>query len=410
MSWEAVTWANRQRLNKCYEQAVLLVLANCADPNGEAFVKWPGRDHWWMYLSDRTRLPKSSLFRHLNTLVALGLGERTIQVLADGTRRPTFKLRMDVTFDIDLPEDRERYDALFSKGSSESQSPVGTETDDGAEHDENDSDISNSQGGNSDATSQSPVGTENPESQSPVGTDPFPVLRLHKDSSLPCSKDSPLPPSGGLSAHDADWGKFVAAWRDPMPKMALARHAWDHVPTEKLGEAVTAASGYFAWLGKHPKPPATVSAQSFLRDVAGFAQWLRYAPDAQGVAPPITAGYPRNSDEGRALINLHDACGTGEGFRKIFVSDVVSFRNPITPQILAFADMPPREQWVAINHEGAGAWTRFARATSIIPIKRGFSERDAAPWIFPPSQTGKIYTGSGGPSDADLETLANEGR
>jgi hypothetical protein len=53
MSWEAVTWANKQKLKKSYEQIVLLVLANCADPNGEAFVKWPGRDHWWIYLSER---------------------------------------------------------------------------------------------------------------------------------------------------------------------------------------------------------------------------------------------------------------------------------------------------------------------------------------------------------------------
>src|SRR3978361_1367326 len=112
MSWEAVTWANNQKLKKSYEQIVLLVLANCADPNGEAFVKWPGREHWWVYLSERTRLPKSSLFCHLNTLVALGLGERTMQVLADGSRRPTFKLRMEAAFDIDLPEDHERYEAI----------------------------------------------------------------------------------------------------------------------------------------------------------------------------------------------------------------------------------------------------------------------------------------------------------
>lgn len=122
MSWEAVTWANRQKLKKSYEQIVLLVLANCADPNGEAFVKWPGRDHWWVYLSEKTRLPKSSLFRHLNTIVMLGLGTRSEIVMADGSRRPTFSLNMAASFDIDLPEDEAKYSAVFAKASPESQS------------------------------------------------------------------------------------------------------------------------------------------------------------------------------------------------------------------------------------------------------------------------------------------------
>lgn len=406
MSWEAVTWANKQRLKKCYEQAVLLVLANCADPNGEAFVKWPGRDHWWVYLSDRTRLPKSSLFRHLNTIVALGLGERTMQVLADGSRRPTFKLNMEASFDIDLAEDEDRYNAVTAKGSHESQSPRETGADHDFEGDENDSDISHSQEPETEPASQSPVGTENPQSQSPVGTDPFPVLRLQEDSLL-VPKDSPLPPSGGPS--DPSFEEFRKAWLRPIDRMSIAERAWQHTPTAKRGECITAARGYFVFVATQRKDYAVMSAQTFIREALGWAQWLPYAPDASGAAPSIVTGYPRGSLEARALINLHDALGVGDGFRSIFVRDTVTYRKPMNDQIRAFADMPPRTEWRPINHESAGAWARFGPPVSMISLKRAFREGDAAPWPFPPSALGKTYPFDELTQD-DLDALASEGQ
>lgn len=411
MSWEAVTWASKQKLKKSYEQIVLLVLANCADPNGEAFVKWPGRDHWWVYLSERTRLPKSSLFRHLNTLVALDLGERSVQVLADGSRRPTFKLNMEASFDIDLPEDERRYNAVTAKGSMENQSPVGTEHDDGFEAGENDSDISHSQADNSEVAVQSPVGTGNAGSQSPVGTEPFPVLRLQEDSLL-VPKDSPLPPSGGLAGPSFD--DFRKAWLRPIDRMSLAERAWDHTPTAKRGEAITAVRGYFVFVSQQRKDYAVVSAQTFLREPSGWAQWLPYAPDAAGNAPSIVTGYARGSPEASALVNLHDALGVGSGFRSIFAKDSapVSYRKPMTDQIRAFAEMPPRDAWVKLDHKGAGAWTRFAPEVSMIPRTRTFRDGDMAPWIFPPSVTGKIYTATGPPAgeltEDDLDAFASE--
>ena len=95
MSWEAVSWANKQRMKLPQEQLVLLVLANCADPEGVAFSQWRGREHWWKYLVDRTRLSRSSIFRHLSTIEKLGLGQRSTLVLADGTRRPTIHLDLE---------------------------------------------------------------------------------------------------------------------------------------------------------------------------------------------------------------------------------------------------------------------------------------------------------------------------
>jgi hypothetical protein len=390
MSWEAVTWANKQRLKKSYEQIVLLVLANAADPNGEAFVKWPGRDHWWVYLSELTRLPKSSLFRHLNTLVALGLGERTMQVLADGARRPTFKLNMNASFDIDLPEDNVRYNAMFAKGSSENQSPVGTEQDDGFDGDENDNDISHSQGSKTAEDIQSPVGTGNSVPQSPVGTNPFPVLRLQEDSLL-VPKDSPLPPSGGLPVRDDLWEQFVASWGEPIPKMAIARMAWEHAETAKRAEIVAAARGYWAWLKAHPKPPSASSAQSFIRDAVGWAQWLRYTPKVDGLAPPASGSFTRDSREGRAIGVVYEVAGKGDFLRQFMLrNNAVNYPLPITPRLIALADAPPRSQWVTLGRQQAGAWDSLLSEAVHVQVRNHLREGACAPWPWPPRKDGTL--------------------
>lgn len=408
MSWEAVTWANKQKLKKCYEQIVLLVLANCADPNGEAFVKWPGRDHWWVYLSERTRLPKSSLFRHLNTIMALGLGERSMIVLADGTRRPTFKLNMEAAFDIDLPEDEQRYNAATSKTSPDFQSPVGTEHEDHENADENDSDINQSQDSETTIAPQSPPETGNSRGQSPVGTEPFPVLRLHKDS-LPVPKDSPLPPSGGTPVRNELWEQFVASWGEPIPKMQLARSVWDHAETAKRAEIVAAAKGYWTWLRAHPKPPSAQSAQSFIRDAAGWAQWLRYAPDPSGAPVAISSSYPLSSDEGRAIVTLYEIAGLSDFLRSVMIRQgAVNYRMPISTQLLKLSEAPPSSRWRALDREQAGAWEGLLRETVTVAVRNRLREGSLAPWPYPPSLTGKIYAWTA--TDDDLAVLENEGQ
>jgi hypothetical protein len=374
------------------------VLANCADPNGEAFVKWPGRDHWWIYLSERTRLPKSSLFRHLNTLVALGLGERAMQVLADGSRRPTFKLNMEAAFDIEQPEDAERYQQAFAKASSENESPVGTGHDDHETADENDSDISHSQEPENTIAPQSPVGTGISQPQSPVGTGPFPVLGPQKDS-LKLSKDSPLPPSGGVSAPvDELFDQFVAAWGEPIPKMALARSAWDHAPSAKRGEVVAGARGYWAWLKAHPKPPSAQSAQSFIRDAAGWAQWLRYAPQSDGAAPSMTTAFARESREGRAIAALYEIAGKGDFLRQFMLRNhAINYSLPITPRLLALADAPPRTDWAELGRQQAGAWEGLLSEAVHVQVRNHLREGSRAPWPWPPRKDGTLS--QAGPSD-----------
>ncbi|MBR1198843.1 hypothetical protein JQ574_22865 [Bradyrhizobium sp. AUGA SZCCT0158] len=408
MSWEAVTWANKQKLKKSYEQIVLLVLANCADPNGEAFVKWPGREHWWVYLSDRTRLPKSSLFRHLNTLMGLGLGERAMQVLADGSRRPTFKLNMNVSFDIDLPEDEERYNAIFAKGSAENQSPVGTEHDDLGEGGENGNDISGSQASETTIAPQSPAETGETDAPVPSAeTGSFPVLRLHKDSK-PFSKDSPLPPSGGAAG--PGFAEFQKVWLRPIERPSVAQRVWDHIPTEKLGEAIAAAKGYFEWIGRQRKEPAIVSAQTFLREVSGWSQWLAYAPTEAGT-PVVSNTFAASSREGRAIAMLWEIAGQGDFFRSVKCrGGAVFYANPITPRLLALADAPPRAEWARLGRQQAAAWEGLI-GEGVQVARRRLSEGAQAPWPWPPRKDGTLSPAADGPvmTDDDIDALASEG-
>jgi hypothetical protein len=396
VSWEAVSWANKQKLKKSFEQIVLLVLANCADPNGEAFAKWPGREHWWVYLSERTRLPKSSLFRHLNTLVALGLGNRSEQVLADGARRPTFKLNMDATFDIDRPEDAERYDAVFAKGSAENQSPVETGDDEAFAGAENDSDISHSQGPETARPPQSLVETEKSpvetggEGASPgAGTDPFPVLGLHKDSNL-VPKDSPLPPSGGPSAPEADWEEFLKSWRRPIERPSVAKAVFDRIETARRGEAITAAKGYFVWISQQRKEPAIVSAQTFLREATGWPQWLRYAPDADGAVPSVTTTYPLASPEGRAICVLYDVAGKLDFLRSVKIRNgAVYWPHPILPKLAALAQAGPRSTWVPATRQQAASWEEFIREFLSVTRSR-LREGDMVPFPWRPNKDGSL--------------------
>lgn len=409
MSWEAVTWANRQKLKKSYEQIVLLVLANCADPNGECFVKWPGRDHWWVYLSEKTRLPKSSLFRHLNTVMALGLGARSEIVMADGSRRPTFKLDLAASFDIESPEDEQRYNAATSKGSSESQSPRETETEDDGGRVENHSDINHAETSDE---SQSPPGTEKSPTESPSGTGPFPVLGMHKDSkSVP--KDSPQPPSGGTTAPvDQGWDEFCTVWREPMPRHDLARSAWEHLATDKHPTATAAARGYVAWREAQRKPPTPISAQTFLRDETGWAQWLRFVPSADGTVPVVSLGcFEAASLEAKAISALYEIAGRGEFFRQVKCrGGKVYFSDPLTLRLLALAAVPPRDEWVRVDRQQAAAWEGLLGEHLQI-VRPRLAEGASAPWPWPPRKDGTLSpTGPPGPTAEDLDALANEGQ
>ncbi|MBR0871182.1 hypothetical protein JQ633_12495 [Bradyrhizobium tropiciagri] len=385
MSWEAVTWASRQRMKLPHEQLILLVLANCADPSGVAFAEWPGREHWWKYLVDRTRLSKSSLFRHINTLIELGLCKRSMVVLADGQKRPTIRLDLEARYDIDEIE------ASHSHGRDQSHGETG---DDEAVDDEDfGSEISSVDAPSVDVSRQS-----HGETGPTGGTGPFPIVGMHKDSILD-SKTPPLPPSGGTSVPDQLWDEFVTAWGEPIPKMALARSAWDHIATVKRSEGVAAAKGYWAWLKAHPKAPSPQSAQSFLRDIAGWSQWLRYTPNASGAAVSASMAFPLASREGKALTALYEIAGKGDFLRQFMLRNgAINYPRPISPRLLALADAPQRSEWVRLERQQAAAWEGLISDAVTVQVRQRMAEGSQAPWPWPPRKDGNLS--AAGPPDS----------
>jgi DNA-binding transcriptional ArsR family regulator len=141
---------------------------------------------------------------------------------------------------------------------------------------------------------------------------------------------------------------------------------------------------------------------------------LLEAQKAAGVA--VAAVFARDTVEAKALAVLHEIAGAGDGFRKIYRSPdgSISYRLPMTPQLMALAQAAPQTEWVALNRNQAGAWEGLLRDAVTIVIRKHLKEGERAPWPWPPSAEGKVYSSATGPPDTlmseqDEADFANEG-
>jgi hypothetical protein len=132
-------------------------------------------------------------------------------------------------------------------------------------------------------------------------------------------------------------------------------------------------------------------------------RWTLLAP-AKTQAPP--SGYPRDSVEAKALAVLHDIVGTGDFFRKVHrrSDGTISYPKPVTPQLAALALAGPQPEWTPLTRPQAAAWETLFRETVTVQVRKRLKEGDRAPWPWPPSVDGKIYTTATGPP----ETLMTE--
>jgi hypothetical protein len=397
LSWEAVTWATKQRMKSSHEQLVLLVLANAADPDGVAFARWPGREHWWKYLVDLTRLSKSTLFRDINTLIEVGLCSRSMLVMSDGTRRPTIQLDLLAGYKFEKTEEQNAHSH--------------TETDDdyGAENGENSQDINDKQDGfGADEihshTETIPTGGNELAPAIPTGgNDPFPIVGMQEDSKL-VSKELPPTPQGGLSGQRFE--DFTKAWVKPIERISVAEKVWDHIPTDRRGEAIAAARGYRAFVDQQQKKPAVVSAQTFLREPKGWPQWLPYAPDASGIAPSINTAHHVDSPAGKAIVALYQIAGCEQALRSFMIrGSAVNYRMPVNPRLLALAEKTERDAWVVLRSQQAAAWNAMIRDMVTVQARQPLKEGDRAPHPWPPKVDG-TWSPTGDPPQA--ETLMSE--
>lgn len=126
--------------------------------------------------------------------------------------------------------------------------------------------------------------------------------------------------------------------------------------------------------------------------------------------------YPPGSQEARAVKVMHDIVGRTTAFFQIFRrgDGSVTYTKSITEQLKALSQAMQQDDWVALNHQQAGAWEALMR--TVFPeglIRTRIREGSKAPWPWPPSVDGKIYTDAGGPppiTQDDIDALASEGQ
>jgi predicted transcriptional regulator len=178
--------------------------------------------------------------------------------------------------------------------------------------------------------------------------------------------------------------------------------AWFALTLEEGEAALAGVVPFLEYLKKLKKshPPAGFN-------YLGQKRWtLLEAQKAACDAP--SAAFPRDSAEAKALVALHEVAGAVDGFRKIYVrADGVSYRKPMTPQILALAQVPPQADWVTLTRPQAGAWEGLLRDAVTIMVRRHLREGDRAPWPWPPSVEGKIYTADAAPPPLSADDMAD---
>jgi hypothetical protein len=123
---------------------------------------------------------------------------------------------------------------------------------------------------------------------------------------------------------------------------------------------------------------------------------------AQAASTPVATNYPRDSREATAILLLFAIAGVTVPRHRRRSDGSIDFNHPVTPQILALTEMPAKDDWVLLTRQQAAAWEALLREALTVGVRRPIREGDRAPWPWPPSVDGKLYTGSTGPPLAGL--------
>lgn len=380
---EAHAWARSLQLNNPNGKSVLRAVANYVNGEGSCFV---GLDQ----LAEDTDLSIDTVRRRLVWLEQIGAVVRMPQWLdANGRRngegrgkRSSDDIRLLLDTDIDAIEAAARGEAP-------------SDGDDHGAEDDREFSPSTVLGLNSGPKTVSPqLGVSQP-SQSCEGL-----------ISEPEPEDSPLSPLGEGTSIDFD--EFRKTWDEPIGRHSLVEPLFAALTSDERKLICKAASGFRVWQKlerKQGRKPPNYSAQVFLRERKAWTEYAVFSPDmvaARSVHEP-------DSIEARAIAMLHDLVGRNEAFRTIVCGRdrMVHWSKPVTAQLRPFAQFGPWQQ-VKLDRNGAGAWERLMNEVFVAGVvRKHFREGSTAPWPFPRSTTGKIYTSSGPPqaglSDDDVQ-------
>lgn len=210
-------------------------------------------------------------------------------------------------------------------------------------------------------------------------------------------KDSPQPPSGGSEPVDDDWKEFESDWSEPILRQSLAQQVWAALKPDERATARQAARGYVAWRKAQKKPPNVLGAHLFLKERDAWAKFAEFDPGTPRVVS--VSGIPTGSIEAKAVIAMYAVARAVQPFES---RGRIAYRGEVTPQLLAFADLPERSAWLWIeDRQQIGAWAGFlqahvhgSRSPLIVTIGAGQDKRSGihAPWPWPPRKDGTLST------------------
>lgn len=202
--------------------------------------------------------------------------------------------------------------------------------------------------------------------------------------------------------------KFLASFRKQWPDVAAddqqrLAYAAEGLPEEEEQPALDGIAPFLETL-KRLGRKTRIAASTYLEQ----KRWT-LLDQPEGAARVAPDGYPRDGAEAKALRGLFDIAGKTGAFFKIYVrADRVYFSRALTEQVLALQHAGAKDGWAVLTRQQAGAWQAVLRDTlGELAAARPLREGDRAPWPWPPSADGRLYTSATGPpselSEQDAE-------
>ncbi|EJN14731.1 hypothetical protein PMI42_01704 [Bradyrhizobium sp. YR681] len=372
---EAHAWARSLKLNNPNAKTVLRALALYVNGEASCFV---GIDQ----LADDTDLSADTVRRRLVWLEQIGAIVRLPQWIDGNGRRNSEGRGKRTTDEIRLLLDADS-DAIEARAIGQEVETV-------------DEVSPSSQQG---LTDDAEIATE---TLSPAPALGQPSQWCEVLTSEPEPEDSPLSPLRGAGDLEG-WKDFESDWGEPILRQSIAQQVWQALSADERNMARQAARGYAVHLRSQRRPPARLGAHLFLKERDAWQGFAKLAPDAAAAALP--ASYDAASPEGKAISALYAVART----RPPESRGRIVYPRALTPQLLAFNSegMTPRGLWIERSDQ-ISAWSKFIathvpgnRASLMDTRGMGLEQRRGiyAPWPWPPSVDGKVYTEAERPPD-----------
>lgn len=234
-----------------------------------------------------------------------------------------------------------------------------------------------------------------------------------QNKDLPKTDSTQKPEREGARArakHAINLAEFKRRWpTNASDDQARVDGAWWALSNEEGEAALIGISPFLDKLKrdhrKHPPAGFTYLSQK---------RWTLLEQAATTASGPQC--YPADSPEAKAVLVLHEMVGRTSAFYKLWraADGSVSYPKPITAKLAALSQAPPPAMWPPLSHAQAGAWETLLRSVFDDRLTRTrLREGSHAPWPWPPSVDGKIYTQADAVPEAtneDLDALASEGQ